>query len=126
MEEKQEKRRKKRKTKTVKDLLTLAKSYGVEENQIVLELVNKYNEQKEIIQKISDQIAEDGLTCKKEYVKGRENLVANPLLDVFQKHQDSASRTLDSLADAIVKFGRKPARKGKLSEIMAETADANA
>lgn len=109
-----------RKTKTIEELLILADTYGVSQNPIVQELIGKYNEQKRMITEIQKQIKADGLTCKKEYVKGRENLVANPLLDTFQKHQDSSSRTLDSLTDAIIKFGTTPAKKSRLSALIEE------
>lgn len=92
-------------------LKALAKSYGVEKNPVVIELIGKYDSQKAVIAKVQAEIEEIGLTCVKEYVKGRENLVQNPLLDVYQKHQDSLSRTLDSLTDAIIKFGTTPAKK---------------
>ena len=92
-------------------LRALARSYGVEKNPVVLELIGKYDSQKEVIARVQREIEAIGLTCTKEYVKGRENLVQNPLLDVYQKHQDSLSRTLDSLTDAIIKFGTTPAKK---------------
>ena len=92
-------------------LKALAKSYGVDRNPVVLELIGKYDSQKAVIAKVQAEIEEVGLTVTKEYVKGRENLVQNPLLDVYQKHQDSLSRTLDSLTDAIIKFGTTPAKK---------------
>lgn len=100
------------KKKTIEELMALANDYGVSENPIVRELVDKYGEQKDLISKVAKDIKRLGLTCTKEYVKGRENLVHNPLLDVYQKHQDSLSRTLDSLTDAIIKFGTTPSRKG--------------
>ena len=83
----------------------------MDKNPIVLELIGKYDDQKAVIDRVRSEIDDIGLTCKKEYVKGRENLVQNPLLDVYQKHQDSLSRTLDSLTDAIIKFGTTPAKK---------------
>lgn len=107
-----------RKPKTIEELLQLAEDYEVNENPIILELVGKYNEQKKMLQKIQTQIRKDGLTCTKEYVKGRENLVANPLLDIFQKHQDSSSKTLATLTDAIIKFGTTPAKKSRLQKFM--------
>ena len=97
--------------KSMPQLKALAKSYGVDKNPVVLELIGKYDDQKSVIDSIRSQIDEMGLTCTKEYVKGRENIVQNPLLDVYQKHQDSLSRTLDSLTDAIIKFGTTPAKK---------------
>ena len=108
------------KAKTIEQLEQLARDYGVQDNPIVKELVAKYWEQKSLIKKIQTQINKDGLTCKKEYVKGRENIVANPLLDVIQKHQDSSSRTLDSLTNAITKFGTPPSKKNRLHQMMSE------
>ena len=100
-----------KKRKTLPQLKKLAKDYGVDKNPIVLELIEKYNDQKSVVVRILAEIDEIGLTVTKEYVKGRENLVHNPLLDSYQKHQDSLSRTLDSLTDAIIKFGTTPARR---------------
>ena len=90
--------------RSMPQLKALAKSYGVDRNPIVLELIGKYDDQKAVIDRVRGEIDDIGLTCKKEYVKGRENLVQNPLLDVYQKHQDS-------LTDAIIKFGTTPAKK---------------
>lgn len=104
--------------KTLPALRKLAKEYGVGKNPIVLELISKYEAQKDVIRRVQAEIDRIGLTCTKEYVKGRENLVHNPLLDVYQKHQDGLNRTLDSLTDAIIKFGTTPARTGtKLSAL---------
>jgi len=109
------------KGKSYRELMKLAKSYEVDKNAIVLELASKYADQKKLIDEIKQRLEEDGLIVKKEYVKGRENICANPLVDAWTKHNDSASRTLDSLADAIVKFGHQPKREtGKLQAMMDE------
>ena len=104
--------------KNIEELLKLANDYGVAENPIILELISKYNEQKQLLKKVQSQIRKDGLTCTKEYVKGRENLTANPLLDIFQKHQDSSSKTLGTLSDAIIKFGTTPPKQSRLQKFM--------
>lgn len=110
------------KGKSYRELMKLARSYEVDTNAIVLELAAKYCDQKKLIDDIRLKLEEDGLTVKKEYVKGRENICANPLVDAWTKHNDSASRTLDYLATAITKFGHQPKREtGKLQSILTET-----
>ena len=99
-------------------LKSLAKSYGVEKNPLVLELIGKYESQKARLVKMLTEIESSDLTCKKEYVKGRVNLVSHPLIDSCQKLEDSMGRTTADLTDAIIKFGTTPAKiKPKLSSL---------
>lgn len=101
-----------------KELKALAKSYGVEKNPLVLELIGKYESQKARLAKMLTEIANSALTCTKQYVKGRENLVSHPLIDSCQKLEDSMGRTTADLTDAIIKFGTTPAKvKPKLSSL---------
>lgn len=102
-------------------LRALAKSYGVEKNPLVLELIGKYDSQKVRLVKMLSELDEAGLTCMKEYVKGRENLASHPLIDSCQKLEDSMGRTAADLTDAIIKFGTTPAKKNtKLSRLDAD------
>lgn len=99
-------------------LKALARSYGVEKNPLVLELIGKYESQKARLVKMLTEIGNSDLTCTKEYVKGRENLVSHPLIDSCQKLEDSMGRTTADLTDAIIKFGTTPAKiRPKLSSL---------
>lgn len=92
-------------------LRALAKQYGVAHNPLVLELIGKYDSQKKRLTKMLDELDEAGLTCTKEYVKGRENISSHPLIDSCQKLEDSMGRTSADLTDAIIRFGTTPPRK---------------
>lgn len=108
------------KPKTIEKLTGLANDYGVADNPVIQELMTKYWDLQRMINQMNKQIKADGLTCTKEYVKGRENLVANPLLDIVKKYQDSSAQILNSLTDAIIKFGTTPAKKNRLQAMIAE------
>jgi len=108
------------KARTITKLLELADDYGVKDNPVVQQLVEKYWDLQKMINKMQREINDSGLTCTKEYVKGRENLVANPLLDIVKKYQDSSASVLTDLTDVIIKFGTTPAKKNRLHAMMTE------
>ena len=84
-----------RKATTYAKLLKMAKSYGVEKNELFVQAAEQYDTQMRVIQSIKDALdAAENLTTSKEYVKGRENVYANPLVKELPKHADSANRTL--------------------------------
>ena len=108
------------KAKNINQLEQLAKEYGTADNPIVQELIDKYYEQKKLIDKMQKTIETDGLICMKEYVKSRENMVANPLLGLINKYHETSNKTLDALTNAIIKFGSAPQKKNRLREMMTE------
>ena len=73
--------------------------------------IKTYAEQAELIATMRNQLAEDGMTVEKEYVKGRANVCVHPLVQEIPKHVDCANRTLGILGDIIVKRGRKKAEE---------------
>ena len=88
------------------DLLKLAESYGVDNNAMFLSCIEQYETQLQIIRMIRDALEnDDRAVVTKEYVKGRENLQANPLILQLPKHIDSANRTLSTMLDIIERLG---------------------
>ena len=89
-------------------LMREAKKTGADQNQLFKAAAKTYDSQAKRKAELENKIAESGMTVEKTYVKGTPNIMANPLLDILQKLEDSMNRTLGTMKDIIVAFGRKP------------------
>ena len=90
-------------------LMAFGKAYEVDGDEDFKAAAMTYSQEADLIASMRKQLAEDGQTVTKEYVKGRENLCVHPLIQEIPKHVDCANRTLSILGDIIVKRGRKKA-----------------
>jgi len=88
-------------------LLKFGKIFEVHQDEDFKAAAMTYAEEADLIAKMRTQLAEDGMTVEKEYVKGRQNVCVHPLVTEIPKHVDCANRTLGILGDIIVKRGRK-------------------
>ena len=62
------------------EILRIAEQHGVEQNFFFLTTFKRYQVQLQILNDLENTIKEDGTLVTKEYVKGRENIVINPLI----------------------------------------------
>ena len=109
----------KQKAITYNELIKMAQTYGVDKNALFVSAANQYIIQQGVIEMIRAALADDDrAVVTKEYVKGRENLQANPLILQLPKHIDSANRTLSTMLDIIQQLGREKqvARFGDMNE----------
>ena len=107
------------KAKTYTELMEEAKKYGVENNVLFVQAAEQYSMQIAVIRKIKQTLQKDSnFITSKEYVKGRENICAHPLIRELPKHVDSANKTLATMLEIITKLGKPPAPDGKLAELM--------
>ena len=98
-------------------LLKLGKEYQVEKDEDFKAAAMTYAVEAELIAKMRTQLAEDGMTVTKEYVKGRENVCVHPLVQEIPKHVDCANRTLGIIGKIIVERGKeKPDGEDPLNE----------
>lgn len=98
-------------------LLKLGKIYQVDRDEDYKAAAATYAEEAELIAKMRTQLAEDGMTVTKEYVKGRENVCIHPLVQEIPKHVDCANRTLGIIGKIIVERGKeKPDADDPLDE----------
>jgi hypothetical protein len=101
--------------------MELAKRYNLESNEMFISCAQTYEQQLKIIKKLQDEVSGSELLCTKEYVKGRENLMANPLVKELPKHTDSANKTLALMLDILTKLGsQEKTPDSKLSKLMNE------
>jgi len=92
-------------------LLKFGKLFDVDRDEDYKAAAMTYAEEAELIAQMRSQLAEDGMTVVKTYVKDRENTCIHPLIPEIPKHVDCANRTLGILGDIIVKRGRKTAEE---------------
>lgn len=89
------------------DFVRMAEGYGIGDNPLVLAAIEQYDIQRRVIQVMKDTLNEADPAISKEYVKGRENLYAHPLIKELPKHADSATKTADSIVRMIKELGNK-------------------
>jgi len=106
------------KTKSYRELLAMARDYGVEDNALFLSAAKNYELQKKVIDRISACIENDEAIVVKEDNKGRETLAAHPLIKELPKHVDSANKSLSTMLDIISKLGDRKSIGDKLSEFL--------
>ena len=94
---------------TYKQLIEFGKIYEVDQEEDYKAAALTYSQEALLIAQMRQQLAEDGQTITKVYVKDRENLCVHPLIQEIPKHVDCANRTLAILGDIIVKRGKKKA-----------------
>ena len=100
-------------------LLEQAKHRGVSSNFFFVTTFKRYQVQMSILSSLEKAIAEYGATVTKEYVKGRENLVANPAITEYNKTATAANGTVSTLINIIKTLSDEGAEGGKLAELVA-------
>jgi hypothetical protein len=105
--------RKSQEKSNIDRLRSMAEDHGVGENALFLTTLDRYIVQQRIIDMIREELDKSDTTVSKEYVKGRENVYAHPLVKELPKHSDSANKTADLLLKIITSLG----------EVQAETGD---
>lgn len=57
------------------------------------------------MEKLKASIAQDGPTVKKEYVKGRQNIVINPAISEYNKTASASNNTAQTLLKIVQALG---------------------
>ena len=92
---------------TYRKLIAFGKQFEVEKDEDYKAAAMTFSEEAGLIARMRQQLAEDGMTVKKEYVKGRENVCVHPLIQEIPKHVDCANRTLKILSDILAARGKR-------------------
>ena len=103
------------KSKTYQDIMKMAADYGVDDNALFVSTAEQYELQRKVIKEMRKSITKGDPLVTKEYVKGRENVMAHPFIQLLPKHIDSANKTLGTMLDIIERLGAKKAVGDKLS-----------
>ena len=101
-----------------KKILKQAESRGLSSNYFFSTTFKRYQMQIEILDKLEKAIDEYGATVTKEYIKGRENLVANPAISEYNKTATAANGTVTTLIKILGSLSTEPDTTDGLSEFL--------
>lgn len=99
--------------KKSKEILKLAEKCGVEKNYFFQTTFDRYLTQLRVLKQLKENIEKDGLTVKKEYVKGRKNVYMNPAVTEYNRTADSANKTVTVLLKIVKEFGEGGEKKAE-------------
>ena len=105
------------------EILLKAQERGVQGNFFFVTTFKRYQVQMKILKDLEKAIIDHGATVKKEYVKGRPNLVANPAITEYNKTATAANGTLTTLMNIIKSFDGEEKSGGKLEALVASLND---
>lgn len=83
------------------EIISIAEKRGVSGNFFFVTTFKRYQVQMKILSDLEKAINEYGATVKKEYVKGRPNLVSNPAITEYNKTATAANGTVATLLKII-------------------------
>ncbi len=101
------------------EILLKAQERGVSSNFFFATTFKRYQVQMKILSDLEKAITEYGATVTKEYVKGRQNLVANPAITEYNKTATAANGTVATLINIIKTLSDEEQKGGKLQDLIA-------
>lgn len=101
------------------EILARAEEKGVQSNFFFVTTFKRYQVQMRILSDLEKAITEHGATVTKEYVKGRQNLVANPAITEYNKTATAANGTVATLINIIKTLNDEESGGGRLQELIA-------
>ena len=104
-------------------ILAQAEERGVSSNFFFVTTFKRYQVQMKILLDLEGAINEYGATVTKEYVKGRQNLVANPAITEYNKTATAANGTVATLINIIKTLSDEGEGGGKLRELISALND---
>lgn len=111
------------KTLTEDEILVLAERLGVGSNYFFLTTFSRYQVQMQILNNLEKAIKEYGATVTKEYVKGRQNLVANPAITEYNKTATAANGTVSTLINIIKTLSDEEGGGSRLTDLLNSLKD---
>lgn len=100
-------------------ILEQAEQKGVSSNFFFKTTFKRYQVQMKILSDLEKAIIEHGATVTKEYVKGRQNLVANPAITEYNKTSTAANGTVATLINIMKTLSDEGQDGGRLQELIA-------
>lgn len=83
----------------------------VEQKALLLSTLDRYETQVELCNRLRVEVEKNPTTVTKEYVKGRENIVINPLIQSYNTTVSSANKTAETLLKIFGKAIEAPEEK---------------
>ena len=92
-------------TAQAEQIKAIAEKSGVQSNFLFLTTFERYLVQLDVLERLKETIAEEGVLVTKEYVKNRGNLYESPAVTAYNRTVDSANKTVSTLMKIIKNFG---------------------
>lgn len=105
------------------EILLQAEERGVSSNFFFRTTFKRYQVQMQILTDLEKAIKEYGATVTKEYVKGRQNLTANPAISEYNKTATAANGTVATLINIVRSMTDESAGGSKLREMITALND---
>lgn len=99
-------------------ILEQAEQKGVSSNFFFKTTFKRYQVQMRILADLEKAIEEYGATVTKEYVKGRQNLVANPAITEYNKTATASNGTVATLMNIMKTLSDEETSGGKLQDLI--------
>lgn len=99
-------------------ILEQAEKKGVSSNFFFKTTFKRYQVQMKILADLEKSIEEYGATVTKEYVKGRQNLVANPAITEYNKTATASNGTVATLMNIMKTLSDEETSGGKLQDLI--------
>lgn len=87
------------------EILRIAEESGAQSNFFFVTTFKRYQVQLNILNELEQVLKAEGMTVKKEYVKGRKNLYSNPAVQDYNRTTDSANKTVATLMRILKNYG---------------------
>ena len=81
----------------IAEIRKLADGMEATQQMLFLSTLDRYETQLDLVDKLRAEMEKAPTTVKKEYVKGRENVVINPLIQSYNQSVASANKTAETL-----------------------------
>ena len=88
----------------MKTIRSRAEEMEVEQKAFFLSTLERYETQVELVDKLRIEVNKGETTVTKEYVKGRENIVINPVITAYNQAVASANKTVETLTKILKSF----------------------
>ena len=105
------------------EILRRATEKGVSSNFFFVTTFKRYQVQMKILTDLEKEIQKTGTTITKTYVKGRENLCANPAIAEYNKNSTAANSTVSTLIQFIENLSEEQVMESKLFKMMEAMGD---
>ena len=105
------------------EILRRAQEKGVSGNFFFVTTFKRYQVQLKILSDLESEMRTTGTMITKTYVKGRENLCANPAIAEYNKTSTAANSTVSTLIQIIEKLSEEQVKESKLFKMMEALGD---
>lgn len=99
------------------EILERAKEIGAEDEYLFTTTFDRYQTQIRFCEDLKKAYEDNGTMVEKEYIKGRLNLVVNPVINAYNQTVAGANKTADSLLK-ILKSVDPEAKKQKKDPLL--------